>query len=118
MTAGELRERVTFQRLTEGAGDGKGNYQTSWSNLDLLVRIPAAVKPVRATEVVLARGIEGRVLYEVKVRHTAAAAGIRVGDRMVDVRSSVTFNVKSPPTNPDMRNKYITLLAETGGADG
>lgn len=118
MPAGALRESVTFQRLGAGAGDGAGNYGTAFANITDLIALPAQLKPLRQGEVVLAEGVQGRVLYEVTLRHTASAAGIKVGDRMVDARSGATFNVKSPPTNPDMRDKYVKVLVEQGGADG
>lgn len=118
MPAGALRESVTFQRPGAGAGDGAGNYATAFANLTDLVAVPAQVKPIRQGEVALAEGVQGRVLFEVTLRHTAATAGIRVGDRMVDARSGATFNVKSPPTNPDMHRKYIKVMVEQGGADG
>lgn len=118
MPAGALRESVTFQRPGTGAGDGAGNYGTAFANITDLVGLPAQLKPLRQGEVALAEGVQGRVLYEVTLRHTAAAAGIRVGDRMLDARTGVTFNVKSPPTNPDMKDKYVKVLVEQGGADG
>jgi hypothetical protein len=118
MPAGQLRESVTFQRLGSGAGSTLRNQLTDFANIADLISLPAQIKPLRQGEVVLAEGVQGRVLFEVTLRHTAATAGIRVGDRMVDARSGATFNVKSPPTNPDMRTKYTKVMVEQGGADG
>lgn len=118
MAAGALRERVTFQRAGEGAGDGAGNYATAFADISGLVSIAAQIKPIRQGEVALAEGVQGRVLFEVTLRYTATAAGLRVGDRMLHALTSAAYNIKSPPTNPDMRRKYIKLLVEQGGANG
>lgn len=118
MTAGQLRESVTFQRQPAGAGDGRGNARGGFANITNAVALPAEIKPVRQGEVTLAAGVEGRVLYEVTLRHTSVTADLRVGDRMIDARTSAVFNVKSPSTNPDMRNRYVKVLVEKGGANG
>ncbi len=118
MPAGALRESVTFQRLGAGAGDGAGNFATAFANIPGLVAVAAQLRPVKQAEVVLAEGVQGRVLFEVTLRWTDAAAGINAGDRMVDARTGATFNVKSPAMNPDQHRKYIRVLAEQGGADG
>jgi len=116
--AGQLRESVTFQRQGVGALNSHGNKGQAWANIASLIAIAAQLKPLRANEQVNAQGVTGLAVYEVLVRHTAAAAGVRVGDRMVDARSGVMYNVKSPPTNQDMHRKYLKILVEWGGADG
>lgn len=118
MPAGALRESVTFQRQGTAGNDGRGNTLQAFANITGAVSIAAQLKPIRASEVVLTEGVQGRVLYEVVVRHTSVTAGIKVGDRMLNARTAATFNVKSPPTNRDMHNKYLTILVEAGGADG
>jgi head-tail adaptor len=119
MPAGQLREKVTFQRPGQGAGDGAGNYGTAFADITGAIGVHAQLKPIRAGEVVLAEGVQGRRLYEVIVRHTSTLAGITVGDRMVDTRDAArVFNVTAPPVNNDMRNKYLTILVELGGASG
>lgn len=118
MPAGALRESVTFQRQAAGADDGMGNTLQAFANLADAVNIPAELTPLRFGEVVLAEGVQGRRLYRVYVRYTDVLAGLRVNDRMVDDRSGVIFNVKSPPVNPDKKRKYLELQVETGGASG
>lgn len=118
MAAGALRERVTFQRKGSDAGDGAGNYDTAFADISGLVSIAAQIKPIRQGEVALAEGVQGRVLFEVTLRYTGTAASLRVGDRMMNARTSALYNIKSPATNPDMRRKYLKLLVEQGGASG
>lgn len=119
MGAGQLRSKVTFQRQGAGAGDGAGNYGEAFADLAGATGIVADLEPVRAAEVVLAEGVQGRTAFEVKIRYTSTRAGITVGDRMVDARdASKVYNVKAPPANRDRRNKYLTILVELGGAAG
>lgn len=116
--AGALRESVTFQRQGTGAGDGMGNVLTAFADITGAVAIPAELTPLRYGEVVLKEGIQGRRLYRVRMRWTEVLAGLQVNDQMVDARSSVLYNVKSPPVNPDQKRKYLEVQVETGGASG
>jgi head-tail adaptor len=118
MPAGQLRERVTFQRRAPG-GDGRGNpNKGAWTDLSGATAISARLKPLKQTEAVSAEGVQGRSSYEVTIRYTAAGLGVTVGDRMKDTRSGRTFNVKSPPQNTDEHRKYLRIIVEEGGADG
>lgn len=119
MRAGELRERVTFQRSDPTAGDGAGNYGGAFADIPGAKKIAAKLAPVRATEVVLAEGVKGLALYDCIVRYSPVLAALTVGDRMIDARNpSRVFNVKAPPVNPDMRRRRLTILVEIGGASG
>lgn len=118
MSAGQLRESVTFQRRAAGS-DGRGNTTTgAWTNITGCIAIPAQIKPLKAGETVIAEGVQGRRLYQVLVRRASALDGVNVGDKMLDARDGRTFNVKAPPINPDMHDKYLQILVEQGGADG
>lgn len=119
MGAGQLRERVTFQRQAAGAGDGAGNYGTAFADLAGATAIAASIGLPRGSEAINAEGVQGRTIFEVQVRYTAAAAAITVGDRMVDARdASRVFNVKGPPVNRDGHRKYLQIPVELGGASG
>lgn len=118
MRAGELREKVTFQRSTPGAGDGAGNQGNEFVDIPGAVRISADLAPERAAEVVIAEGVQGRTLYAVVVRYSAILANVNVGDIMVDVKSGRQFNVKAPPINPDKRRRRLKIMVEYGGANG
>jgi SPP1 family predicted phage head-tail adaptor len=116
--AGSLRERVTFQRRAAG-DDGAGNVVTgAWTDLPGAAAIAARLKPLKQSEAVLADGVQGRSSFEVTIRLTAAGQGITVGDRMKNERTGRTYNVKSPPQNPDERGRFLRILVEWGGADG
>lgn len=119
MSAGQLRERVTFKRLGAGGGDGAGNAGTAFANIANAVGVPADLSPIKSAEVVIGQGIEGRRIYEVTVRYSTALMGVDVQDRMIDARDATrVFNVIAPPLNKDKRRKYLTLMVEQGGASG
>ena len=118
MRAGELREKVTFQRSSDGVGDGAGNYGTAFANIPGAVKISADLAPVRSEERILAEGVQGRVLYDVVMRYSEILAGITVGDIMIDERTGRRFNVKAPPINPDKRRRRLKISVEYGGANG
>lgn len=119
MSAGQLRESVTFQRRAAGS-DGMGNSTTgAWAAITGCVALPAELRPVKQTEVTIAEGVQARTTYMVKLRERPELLGLTVGDRMINARAPTqTFNVKSAPTNPDMRGRYLQVIVERGGADG
>lgn len=117
MGAGQLRERVTFQRQATGAGDGAGNFGEDFADLAGATSCAAEINPLNGSEISISEGIQGRAVYEVRIRYTAERAAIKVDDRMIDARDPTRiFNVKSPPRNTDQRRKYLKLLVELGGA--
>lgn len=119
MSAGLLRDRVTFQRQGLGVGDGAGNFGSGFADLANCVGVSADLKPLRSSEVVLAEGIQGRRLFEVTLRYSRALSAIGVGDVMVDHRDpSRRFNVKAPALNTDGKARFLQVLVEQGGADG
>jgi len=66
MRAGDLRERVTIQQLTEQS-DGHDGFITSWSALRQ--RVSAQIAALTGRELEQAKAIDPRAAYEVKVRY-------------------------------------------------
>lgn len=119
MSAGPLREKVTFQRQGVGAGDGRGNQRTVFEDIAGATDIVAQLTPMRSGEAATTRGVEGFRLYKVRIRYTTARASITGQDKMVDARNPArAFNVKAPAVNPDQKKKWLEILVETGGANG
>lgn len=117
MRAGNLREKVTFQRRGTGS-DGAGNFTTAFADLAGAIDVPAQLRPVRQAEAGTNQGVRPVLQLEVLVRWTSALAGIQVGDRMRDARTSAIYAVVAPPANPDQRTRELRLIVEAGGADG
>lgn len=117
MGGGQLRSRVTFQRLGTGAGDGAGNYGEDFVAIAGAKDVAAQINPKAGREALVPEGIQGRRTFEVTIRYTETRAGIRVDDRMIDARDpSAIYNVTAPPINVDMHRKYLKILVELGGA--
>lgn len=119
MGAGQLRDKVTFQRQAAGVGDGAGNYGTAFAAIAGATAIAASIQAPRGSEGVSIAGVQGRVAFNVVIRYTTAGAGITVNDRMIDARDPTKiYNVKTPAVNLDGRRKYLTIVVELGGAAG
>lgn len=110
--AGQLRERIRFERRTE-TDDGFGNRRDGWS---AFLTVPASIKYLAGREQVIASALEGLSPVEVVVRWNAMlaeGAGRLTGAyRMVSERNGETYNIRSVMLDP--KRRYLTILAETG----
>lgn len=117
MSAGALRERVRFERKVQATsayddGDGGGE---GWSEL---VTVAADITPVKGDEEVIGERRIALKLYTIKVRQSGAILAVTEADRIVDTRNGGrVFNIRQMD-NPDKRDKYILITAETGRQDG
>lgn len=108
--AGLMRERVTFQRLTEEAIDDFGNVYRGWSDL-----------ATRSADLRERRGrdrITGGVLSDVgtatmRVRHDSTTSNITTADRVV--ARGITWAIKDA-IQVDSRATLIEFVIEKGVA--
>jgi head-tail adaptor len=116
VNAGELRERVRFDRLVE-VEDGAGNMQSGWAPNG--EDVAAKIQPLRGSEAVLAGKLQGRQPVEITVRWSPRLAtgdsAIHTDDRAVNLATGEAYNIRSIE-NPDMRKVWLTMIAEAGGA--
>lgn len=114
--AGQLRERVRFERRVETEGDGLGNFESVWSPI---VTTWAKIAPAKGTETVLASKLQGVQPVEITVRRTnllgVGPERLTAGDRAVNDRSGEVYNIRAVD-NRDMRKKYLVVTAEAGVA--
>tara|TARA_R110002124_G_scaffold51390_5_gene148746 strand:- start:26530 stop:26862 length:333 start_codon:yes stop_codon:yes gene_type:complete len=68
----------------------------------------------RGSEVVDAARLEGRAIYKVKIRSSAAARAIRTDWQMRDTRRSVTYNIREIDAISD--RQWIFIVVESGVA--
>lgn len=101
-TAGELRERVTIQRVSN-ARDAIGGVIETWSTL---MQVYAKVAPMSAGEQYRRQQIQASAQWKVTVRYANAIAP---ADRLV--WRDRTFQIKGI-TNPDMRRRFLDLACE------
>jgi head-tail adaptor len=112
MTAGDLRERVRFERRLEAGDDSYGNIQYEWQKI--AGPMPARIEPARGSEEVLAQRLAGVGIWNITVRWSQSqTAELASGDRAVNERSGELFNVRSI-INADEHRRYLTITAQTG----
>ena len=113
--AGDLRQRVYFQRRGEGVDD-YGNPVTGW--VDLGVSRACSLLPTRGGEQDQAGRIAGVASWDCWVRFDRGTRSITTGDRAVNARDATqTFNVAFAG-DMDGRREWILLQLTEGGADG
>jgi SPP1 family predicted phage head-tail adaptor len=111
-SAGDLRERVSFQRRTT-ADDGFGNTVTGdWGDLWCCA---ARIMPLRGGENIVARRLSGVQPVAITVRVAAALCDLTTDDRIVDARKGTIYNIRSI-ANFDEHRQYLEILAEAGVA--
>lgn len=117
MSAGRLRERVRFERKAAASSvydDGDGGHE-GWAEL---ATVAADITPVKGGEEVIGERRLAINTYTIKVRQSAAILSVTEADRIVDTRNSGrVFNIRQMD-NPDKRDKYILITADTGRQDG
>lgn len=114
--AGDLRDRVKFQRRAEG-DDGYGNTEGSWG--DLGVERDCSLVPTRGGEAVQAGRLAGTASWDLWVRADSGTKSLTVGDRVVDARNPArVLNIVFGPADMDGRNTWLLLQCMTGQADG
>lgn len=113
--AGDLRQRVYFERRLDGEDD-YGNPVQNWSPLG--IRRAASLLPTRGGETVQADRLSGRVQWDCWVRSDSGTRSLQTGDRMVDQRdTSRTFNIGFIG-DMDGTRTWLLIQAVSGGADG
>lgn len=125
MQTGKMRDRLRFQRRTQG-DDGFGNLDGAWGELTPAVVRFCDLKPTRGGEEIQSARLSGSALFDCWVRSDSGTRAIRPGDRAVDERGLVggkvtaatrVFNVRF---NEDMdgRDRWRLIQLESGVADG
>lgn len=100
--AGELRERVTIQRVTN-TRDAIGGVIETWATL---VTVYARVLPMSAGEQYRRQQIQAKADWKVTVRYNNE---IRPADRLV--WRTRTFQIKGV-LNPDLHRRFLDLACE------
>ncbi len=110
--AGELRERLAFQRRgTQSDGYGQdvaGDYETQFEER-------ARLRPLRGTETIMAARLQGLQHYTVRVRQSERTRAISTAWRIVDARdTSRVFAISAPPIDPDEKGLWLEMVAVEG----
>lgn len=112
MAAGALRSKVTIRKRTE-IEDGAGNHIAGYEDVAGAVNISAQRREMRGKETVTAARLEGRQIYEMKIRFFDAIAHITPAYIMVDHRTGEQYNIRSVQ-NEHSRDKWMIFTVESG----
>lgn len=115
--AGDLRQKVKFQRRANTGGDGYGNTEGPWG--DLSIERSCSLTPSRGGETVQAGRLAGSAAWDLWLRADSGTRTLKVGDRAVDSRDATrVFNIRFGPSDMDGTNTWLFLQLEQGVADG
>ncbi|HAD84252.1 MAG TPA: head-tail adaptor protein [Brevundimonas sp.] len=91
--AGDLRQRVKFQRRPIAGDDGYGNPEGDF--VDLGIARAASLAPTRGGEDVQAGRVAGKASWDCWVRQDSGTRQIMTSDRVVDARDGTrVFNIR------------------------
>ncbi|MFN6950981.1 MAG: phage head closure protein [Albidovulum sp.] len=110
-SAGDLGERVTFQRRIE-ASDGYGNTVSTWQD-EFSTR--ARMMPKMGSESVIASRLQGVQPYILTVRSNRYTKDVTPAWRVL--WGGDEFNIKTA-ANVDERGEFIEMMVVKGGATG
>src|ERR1044072_5399402 len=110
MSAGDLRERVAFERRGL-VDDGYGN-EVSGEFAEVF-RCAARIKPARGGESIQAARLAGRQPVVITVRCSSNTRTVTTDWRVKDVRSDTVYNIRSI-VNPDEHRAYFDMECDAG----
>lgn len=110
-TAGDLRERLRFERRAQPVSDGAGNFEAAW---EAQCTVAAGVRPLTGGESVTAARLAGSQPVVITVRRSLATLAITSAWRAVNIRSGEVYALTSPPADLERRGQYLDMLATIG----
>lgn len=108
--AGLMRERVTFQRMTEGAVDDYGNVYSGWTNL---ITRYGDLREQKGKEQVTGGALLDNSMATLRVRSDSTVQTITAADR-VSARG-ITWAIRNV-IQVDAKNTLIEFVLEKGVA--
>jgi hypothetical protein len=116
--AGDLRDRVWFERREaldpDGPGDGAGNYEGEYKPICSSRR--AALLPSTGGDKVIADRLQGTAAYDLWVRSDSGTRKVKAGDKVVDARNPQReFTVRSSLDLAN-RRRWLVMQVEQGVA--
>ena len=109
----KLRERITFERQSDETDD-YGNVLGEFAPISGLEGIPADVREVPGKEVVASGAVQSTRMATIRVRYSAATAGVTAADRII--ARGETWNIRSGPVQVDRAPRILEFLCEAGVA--
>lgn len=110
--AGLMRERVVFQRLTEGAVDDYGNPYTGWAAITNGTRW-ADLREQKGKERISGGALQDRAMATLRVRADSITSAITAADRVI--ARGITWAIKDA-MQVDAKNTLVEFVIEKGVA--
>lgn len=108
VSIGDLRQRVTFQRLTH-TRDTNGGVIEGWTDV---ATVSAKVGPLRGGESVQAARLGGDQTFEIVVRSHEVIRSLTSADRVI-LKGGLKLNI-AWSANWDERDRFLTIIASAG----
>jgi|AntAceMinimDraft_8_1070364.scaffolds.fasta_scaffold110817_3 head-tail adaptor len=116
MSGGELNRLVTVQARQAEVDIYGNDAAETWA--DVIASEPAAIRPLRGGESVIAAKLQSTGLVEIKVRYSERTSQISEAHRLVNTRTPAeVYNIRYIE-QPDQRGRYLVLTCERGVAHG
>ena len=112
MTAGQLRERVTFSLQLE-SDNSYGGTVGEWEDQ---FTVAARIKPMRGSEPVIAQRLQGVQPLEITVWSSRNTRLVDTTWRAKNERTGEEFQIRA--VTPDERRQYISFVCDKGVAIG
>lgn len=113
MPAGQLRERLIFDKRPIQTDDGYGNVEGEFVEQ---FECWARVRPLKGGEQVLSARLTGTQPVIITVRRSSQTALIKSDWRARDARTGTVYAITSPASNMDEKKQYLDIMATTGAA--
>lgn len=113
MSAGELRQRVTFSQravISDGYGNEEGEFQDQFT-------VHARIQPRLGGETVIAARLQGVQPVTIRVRQSTDTRQIDATWRVENAVTHVKYNIRTvvdPEEHTSDHGKWIDILAEAG----
>lgn len=103
--AGMLRHQVQIRRAAQ-VQNAKGGYDTAWSTI---ASCRARVDGLDGREAMFGQALQGVSSYRLTIRFRT---GIKASDQVI-LPDGTELNITAPPSDPDGRQRWLTILADT-----
>lgn len=108
--AGLFRDRVTFERLTEGAVDAYGNVYTGW---EIVAARSADLRERTGKETITGGALGDKGMATMRVRSDSTTAAVTAADRVI--ARGYTWAIKNV-IQADAKDTMIEFVLERGVA--
>lgn len=113
MRAGEPTALFSFEKREPLPGDAYGVSEGSWIEQ---FRHEVKIVPFRRGEAVIAARLSGVQPYILTIRSFEASRKIETDWRAKDIRTGITYNIRTKEPSPDRAS--IDMIIEAGVVDG